>query len=226
MGHGASSWQPASLRGLTPTNRPLAVAMQQAALLCSVQQQRRLDGAYWWGWLGLPLPFSLPFSLLFLFSLHPVLAFCNLSLQNRFPLTHRARVGWHKQKRHPPIPGVSVKGLCCWLPEGGTPIQHFGFPCPSLPAFLPIATGLGLRVTCVGRCFPGLRQVRSIGRHSQKLLRQCSLAHTPLPPRQGFLGSTRPRAASLFVFLAHVCLTCSHQHIRAALARMGGPLWS
>lgn len=42
MGHGASSWQPASLRCLAPTNRPLAVAMQQAALLCSVQQQQRL----------------------------------------------------------------------------------------------------------------------------------------------------------------------------------------
>lgn len=44
--------------------------------------------------------------------------------------------------------------------------------------------------------------------------------------RAGLPKSTRPRAAGLFVSKPHVRLTRSHQGAGAALARVGGPLWS
>lgn len=42
----------------------------------------------------------------------------------------------------------------------------------------------------------------------------------------GLPRSTWPRTACLFVSKLRVHLTRSHQHARAALARVGGPLWS
>lgn len=103
----------------SPTNRPQAVAMQQAALLCSVQQAAGgADGSYWWDCLGRPPP---PLSAFLSLShpsqsLHPL---CSLKskLTECLPLTHWGR-GWiGTNKGGDPSLGL-VKGLFNLFPEG------------------------------------------------------------------------------------------------------------
>lgn len=124
-GHGGLC-SPYIVRGPAPQTRPQAVAMQQDALLCSVQPTGGgADGACWWDCLGWPPP------LLSVSSLAPIplptstlSALWHLSLQNAFPSPTV-----YKQRRCP-FPGP-VKGLFCLFPEGrGSPVSLLVFLVP------------------------------------------------------------------------------------------------
>lgn len=119
----------------SPTNRPWAVAMQQAVLLCSAQRTanggQRTDRAYWWGCLGLPpappLPLPSPCS--------PQSKFTEC-----FPLTGRAGGQLAQTKEVPPPPlGGHQRILPLVSRRKGLPRQLLGFPCPR-----PTAMGPGL----------------------------------------------------------------------------------
>lgn len=194
---GSRSPGPSNLRGAASTNRPLAVAMQQAAPLCSsVQQLTKPIGRAVWGCSSSSLCFPL--------SLHPLLARCNLSLQNASSLPTGQEVV-PTNKGSASAPGGPVKALFCWFPGGRDFLV-------SLLVSLVCPVGLGLGTICRGKCFSWLWQVS--GQDSQPEVTEMEYSSAA--------GLTRPRAACLFVSKPHVCLTCSHQHARVALARGGG----
>lgn len=141
-------------------------------------------------------------------NLHPL---CSLASKftECFPLTH-----W-VQTKEVPLPWASQRSLLLVSRREGIPSQPFSFPRP------PIAMGLGLGPICVGGSFSGLWQVRRWNPGDGIVL----LGSAPTW-QSGLPRSTRPRAACLFVSKPHVLLIRSYQRARAALARVGGPLWS
>lgn len=144
--------QPTSLLSPAPTNRPLAVAMQQAAPLCSVQQQLAALQEPIGGAPGAAPPLLSAFLSLSSIFFQPPPSPCSLQpkFTECFPLIHRAEGGLAQTKEVPLNSRGKSKVSSAGFQEGETHGQLFVLPC------LPIALGLWLGAICVGKCFSTL----------------------------------------------------------------------
>lgn len=178
------------------------------------------EEAYWWDCLGRPPPLPSAFFFLSPASLpaSALSALWNLSLQNAFP----SPTGY-KQRRCP-LRWVGLRSLQL-VSKGRGPHELLSFPCPPPPP--TTARGVRVRSPLRGWVLLGAVAGEAGGGGAVRDPRDTVVRLDSAPTqRPGLPRPTQPRAACLFVSKPRVRLTRSHQGSGAALARVGGPLWS